>query len=149
MKYVKSFDQFINESEDKESLNEKMYEAIKAIYNEACMYEDDEDPAHKFESFLKESFLLMAEMTTRVLKENSNIALGAAKAAMKKHNDKYIDDRIVTDKTHEYLNEIMKDIKELFCDKMEEMMQENPVIAQIAAEALSQKNSETNPNNID
>ena len=161
MTYIKSFEQFINESEEIEkkvkedskekiSLNERMYETVKAIYNEACLHESDEDPAHTFEAFIKESFLLMAEMTTRVLKENTDIAAMSAEAAMKKCNEKVIDDKIVSDKTYEYLNELMKEVKETYCEKMKEMMEENPAIAEIAAEALSKKKAESNnTNNID
>jgi hypothetical protein len=160
MKYVKTFEEFINESldeikndeeqpteekeseekqDDKPSLNEKMYDCIKQMYTEACEQEEDENPTHTMEGYMKESFLIMAEMCTRVLKENIDISKIAAKAAIKKSNNKEIDEDKIYDSVHDYINEMMKCIKESYAEKMEEMMGENPAIASIAAKALSQE----------
>lgn len=147
--YGKTNEDIFNEDEDEEktpevkeepkskvSLNETIYEAIACMYKEACDAENDENPTHTFEGCMKESFLLMAEMATRVLKESSEFSKVAAIAAMKKCNEKDNDEGIISDKTHEYLNDMMKGIKEAYTTKMDEMMQENVAIGAIGAKAL-------------
>jgi len=129
---------------EKISLNERIYEMYKQMYAEACNNENDEDPAHTLEGFMTECFTTMAEMCTRVMKENVEFSLVAAKAAMKKTNEKAYDEQVVYDTTHEYINSMMKSIREVYTEKMESMMEENPAIASIAAKALS-KEMEGNP----
>jgi hypothetical protein len=143
--YGKTNEDVFNEEEEPEakeepkskvSLNETVYEAIACMYKEACEAENDENPTHTFEGCMKESFLLMAEMATRVLKESTDYSKVAAKAAMKKCNEKDNDEAVISDKTHEYLNEMMKAIKEAYTTKMDEMMAENVAIGAIGAKAL-------------
>lgn len=155
MKYIKSFDQFVNESivgvseedtskpevDSKVSLNERMYETIKEMYKDASNFEQNDNPTNTFESFLKESFVTLAEMVTLVIKENPEISKVAGIAALRKANEKSSDEDIVVERINEYLNDLMSDISKSYSGKMESMVQENPAIAMIAAKALSLQQS--------
>lgn len=146
MKELKKFNEFINSNKIIENfdqkldndadLNKMMRKILEEIYIRAYKNEINNNVNQTFEDYMKEKIILLAEMYIRILKENTDILKNIANLALKKTDQKIINDKIAKDIVYYYLNNLINNLKEAFSEKIDDMSHENAAIATIAIKIL-------------
>lgn len=126
-----------------EKLQQKLYEAMYEAMQEAVKYEEDEDPEHTLEGYLKECATCLGSAAAKTmhggeyfnaLKSVANQFIGEAEGS-----PKYVEQR---DDLKEYLDACIDSMKESFCDKLDEVKKTNYASATLVLKKIKEERTE-------
>lgn len=172
MKNIKTFEDFMKEKSGKilqedtninssrkasakfsnvvsKEIQEKLFNVLSEAMNEAISYENDNDPEHTLETYLKECATCLGSAAARTMNGNSyfNTLQTVAQHLIGESEEEtiYVQHR---DDLKEYLDACIESMKEAFCDKLDEMKRSNYSTATLVLKNIKEEKSQID-NKID
>lgn len=163
MKNIKTFENFMNDSRSleeneiqsrkpknkfsniiSEKLQDKLWELMYEAMQEAAQYENDNDPEHTVEGYLKEYATAMGSAAAKTLSgpEFFNTMTLVSGSLIGESTGTVPDYTSKRDELKEYLDACMDSMKEAYCEKIDEVKKSNSAAATLVMKKIKDNRAE-------
>jgi translation elongation factor EF-Ts len=164
MKNIKTFEDFMNANKSLEEneiqsrkpkakfsdivsdkLQSKLWELMHEAMQEAAMYENDDDPEHTVEGYLKEYATAMGSAAAKTLSGPdffNTMTLVSGSLIGESEAGKLPDYTAKRDELKEYLDACIDSMKEAYCEKLDEVKKTNSAAATLVMKKIKDNRAE-------